>query len=220
MSLEVGLIEVLKVIVEVSMGLLLLKKWRKSFHPMYTDLPFIFGLAFTFIGVGEIFDVLTDLGILTYTIFLFKIRWLFIVAMMSVSLFGLAHIWLPNRTKAKFAIPSVFGGSWLVMTLLLPDKLALYQVLTVYMLIFFIPYLTTFALINYYHRLPEVNSSILLVGMFIVLTGQITKSLFMAAGLLWVSELIDLVGFGLSFFAFTTPPKWAEKTEIVMEAIP
>ncbi|MHA2406904.1 MAG: hypothetical protein ACXACA_00820 [Candidatus Ranarchaeia archaeon] len=220
MNLEVGLIEVLKVIVEVNMGLLLLNKWRKSFHPMYTDLPFLFGLAFTFIGVGEIFDVLTDLGILVYTILLFKIRWLFIVAMMSVSLFGLAHIWIPNRTKAKFAIPSVFGGSWLGMTVILPDKLALYQVLTVYMLVFFIPYHNTFALINYYRRLPEANSSILLVGMLIVLAGQVTKSAFMAIGLLWISELVDLVGFGLSYFAFVTQPKWAEQTQIVMEAIP
>ena len=61
---------------------------------------------------------------------------------------------------------------------------------------------------------------LLIIGMLIVLAGQVTKSALMAMGLLWISELIDLVGFGFSYFAFVTPPKWAKQTQIVMEAIP
>ncbi len=220
MNLEVGIIEIIKTIVEINLGLLLLNKWRKSFHPMYTDLPFLFGLALTFVGVGEGFDAFGDLGFFEYTIFLFKIRWLFIVAMMTVSMFSLMQIWMPKRPRVKIAVPTLFGGSWLAISMLLPDRFTLYQVLIGYLTVFFVPYIITFILIYYYRRLPEVNSGILVIGMFVVLLGQISKSTFLAIGLLWISELIDLVGFSLVYVAFVKLPKWAEQPKIALETIP
>jgi len=211
MNLEVGLIELLKTAVEINLGLLLLNKWRKSLNPMYTDLPFIFGLALAMIGVGEAFDAFGDLGFFEYTIVLFKIRWLFIVAMMTISLFGLTHIWMPNHQKTKTGIPMIFGGSWLAVAMLLPDRYTLYQVLIGYLVVFFIPYILTFILIYYYRRLPEVNSGILVIGMVIILIGQISKSSLMILGLLSVSEFIDLIGFSLTYVAFAKPPKWTKE---------
>jgi len=211
MSIEVGLVEVMKTIIEVGLGLTLLRKWRKTRQPMYTDLPFLMGIALTFVGIGEAFDALGDLGFFEYTIFLFKIRWLFIALMMGVSLLVLTQIWIPNRPRVKIGMPLVFIASWLIIMVFVPDRYALYQVLIVYMLVFMIPYIITFFLLNHYHRLPEINSSVMLVGIFFLLVGQVSKSSFMALGFLWISEIIDLIGYSFMYLSFVYPPKWAHK---------
>ncbi|MHA1916712.1 MAG: hypothetical protein ACTSUV_00140 [Candidatus Ranarchaeia archaeon] len=214
MSLELGLVEVAKAITELVLGFVLINKWKKSFNRMYTDLPFLFGLSIVMVGLGESMDAVMDLGLIMYSVEIFKIRWLFLVAMMGFMLFALTNIWIHNRKVLKTIIPVLFSGSWLLISLILPDRASLYQVLIIYLGVFLVPFVITFSLLYIHKRLPEVNSGMLLLGIFIMMIGQFSKSAFLLIGILWISELIDLFGFVFISYGFIKPPKWALKSKV------
>ncbi len=209
MDVLVIAVQTLKATIEITVGLLLLQKWRRHSPRFTSDLPFIFGLLLMLIGFGETMDILMDGGILLTILEIQKIRISFVIAGLSLLFFSLFQIWTPKKIGLKIIGTMSFSGSWTILHLLAPTREIVYSISAVYFVMCSVPYFVTFALVYRYHRLPEVDARFILISTMLLFVGQVFKTWFLINGILWISETIDLLGWAMIFVGFNHPAPYA-----------
>jgi hypothetical protein len=207
-------IESTKAVVEISIGLLLLRGWIKTVPRFTSDLPFIMGICTLFTGTGEGIDALFDSEVIPYTLELFKIRYVAMGLAGGFFLFALTNIWLRQRQILNRAIPLVFGVGWITAILIADSRVQIYTFSVPFLVGIFIPFVTTFAMCYLYKRLPEVHSLLIVGGMVAIMIGQSTKAFMMGLGLAWISEVMDLLGYVVVYLSFNIKPPYAKPLAI------
>jgi hypothetical protein len=61
----------------------------------------------------------------------------------------------------------------------------------------------------YMKRLPDVHGLLMSIGVLITMAGQILKNPLDAIGLLWLSELVDLIGMIVLVSGLVIRPKYS-----------
>jgi hypothetical protein len=202
-------VQTLKATIEITVGFLLLNKWKKHFPRFISDLPFIFGLLLVLVGIGESMDVFMDSGVLLALLEFQKIRISFVIAGLTLLFYSLFQIWTPKKRWIKIIGAFSYGGSWTLLHLLAPSREIVYLISAGYFALCSVPYFVTFILVYRYQRLPEVDARFILLSTSLLFIGQVFKTWFLVNGILWISEAIDLLGWAMIFVGFNHPAPYA-----------
>ena len=207
-------VQAIKAIAELILAGVLLRKWRSHSPRFFTDLPFMYGAVFSVLGLGESVDVLIDAELLLTTVIAHKFRLMFVVVAVTIMCFSLFQIWVPKRKRIKYGGISTFGLSWMGLTLLSPTREAVYLFAAGYLLILIIPLGLTYYLVYRYRRLPDIDARLVLLATVFLVVGQGFKTLFLAFGILWISETIDLLAWILIALGVTRPAPYIKQMKI------
>ncbi len=210
------IVELAKMVAMFLIGMILLLRWFRAEVHFYTDIPFLFGIAMFFAGSAEGIDFFFDsglaeslLGIVTYTLPIYQIRVSLTVFTLTLWLFASVLIWTTDRKMAGYAITIIYGIATLAAIWLSPAIETVRLALLPFLAIAFIVFIITFLLAWHWKRLPDVNGLIMSIGAIIALIGQVLKNPLDAIGIIWVSELIDLVGIILLTAGLLIRPKYS-----------
>jgi len=210
MMITVGIIEIMKFAVQILFGVILFRKWISAENRFYTDIPFLFSITLISVGLGEFVDVLMDFGILAKTLLEYQIRLLILAPGVTAIVFLVAMIWLRDSEKLIIALTSIYGTSYVLIVALSQSIEAMMMLISILLAIMMVAGSVTFLIIWLLKRLPNVNSFLVFLGGIIVMLGQLAEGVFLPQALLWISELIDLVGWSLMFLSIYIPPSYAK----------
>ncbi|RLI60558.1 MAG: hypothetical protein DRO67_08890 [Candidatus Asgardarchaeum californiense] len=208
--ITVGIIEIMKFAVQILFGVILFRKWISAENRFYTDIPFLFSITLISVGLGEFVDVLMDFGILAKTLLEYQIRLLILAPGVTAIVFLVAMIWLRDSEKLIIALTSIYGTSYVLIVALSQSIEAMMMLISILLAIMMVAGSVTFLIIWLLKRLPNVNSFLVFLGGIIVMLGQLAEGVFLPQALLWISELIDLVGWSLMFLSIYIPPSYAK----------
>jgi len=204
------IVEVFKVIVQVIIGCVLLYRWYRAEHHYYTDMPFLFGLSLLFAAGGESIDAWHDFNNIVPDLFIFRIRTTFATMTLLLYLIATVLIWFSERMRLGYSLILIYlvgvqAAVWLPLT---QQEIMLWVLPFLFILI--IAFIITFFLVWALKRLPDVHGLIMAVGAIIAMIGQGSKTTLGAMQLMWVSELIDLIGLTVLALGLFIKPGYAK----------
>lgn len=205
----VWIIEIFKIFVQILIGGLLFFRWYRTERHFYTDMPFLFAFSLFFAAIGESVEVGFDTGILPITLDFFKIR--ATIVTMSFVFYFLATmlIWLDEHRRTSHVLTLTYTILFLITIWVAPSIELVRLWAMPFLLIVFVLFIITFLWVWWMKRLPEVHGLILTIGVLIAMVGQFSKTPLDAIGLLWLSEIIDLIGLIVFAAGFFIKPRYA-----------
>ena len=215
MDLLVLITQILKATSELAICGHLLYQWR-SHSPRYlTDLPCMYGVVFGLLGMGEVVDVMIEALILPGITLSHQFRLLFVVAGVSLMLFSLFQIWVPRKHAVKYGVPLIYSLVWTIVTLISPTRELIYLFAVGFLLSLIIPNFGTYYLVYRYRRLPNIDARWIMASTLLLIIGQGFKTWFLAAGILWISEAIDLFAWMCIYIGLTHAAPYAQEQSAV-----
>jgi len=196
-------------------GLLLLFRWYRADVHYFTDIPFLFGIGMFFAGAAEAVDVFFDsglaeniIGFTSYTLQFYQLRVSLTLFTLSLWLLASVLIWTSERRRLGFGLTLMYAlialaAIWLSNTIELVRL-----VLLPFLAIAFIAFIITFLTAWFMKRLPDVHGLVMSIGAIIALVGQVLKNPLDALGIIWVSELVDLIGIIILVAGLLIKPKY------------
>ena len=202
------IIESGKVIVQFILAALLITKWVSAEKRFYTDIPFLFGMLFTFIAIGETFDVFFDAHLLPMTLELYKLRVFMVIVGLTFIVFLLSVVW----AKKNYRYHALFSASFFIIFALL----VLYSgsvsttllITSIAVVLATIPGIITLIIIWRLKRLPELHSLLAACAIIIIVFGQILENILSISGYLWLSESVDLLGWIILYLSTVIKPNY------------
>jgi hypothetical protein len=209
-ELFLWIVEVFKVFVQLTIGGVLLYRWYRAERHYYTDMPFLFGLSLLFAAGGESIDAWHDYNGIIPDLFIFRIRTTFATMTLILYLVATVLIWLSERMRVGYSLILIYfagvqAAVWLPLT---QQEIMLWMLPFLFALI--IAFIITFFLVWALKRLPDVHGLIMAIGAIIAMIGQGSKTALAAMGIMWVSELIDLLGLTILALGLFIKPGYAK----------
>ncbi|MGQ4833090.1 MAG: hypothetical protein ACP6IS_04195 [Candidatus Asgardarchaeia archaeon] len=205
----VPIIEFGKVIIQFMLAGLLLQKWISAEKRFFTDIPFQFGILFFFIAVGEFMDTFFDASIIPETLLLYKIRLSFVIFGLAAMVFLLSVIWFRRNYKMhSILLFSFIGVFLLLLTIAVSHEVALI-IVSISVVITTVPGIITLLIVWRLKRLPDFNSLLAAIAIFIILVGQILEAIIGEFGYLAFTESVDLVGWILLYASTVIKPNYS-----------
>ncbi len=211
------IIEIFKVTVLFALSTLLFWKWGRAERRFYTDFPFLIALAILFIAFGECMEIIVHSGLAVFTLELFKLRASITGISMLMILFIIIRIWLAENMRIGWVLMAIFAITFFTAIALAPTmelaQLFAIAFLPIIMIVFVITFLWAWRL----RRLPDVHSLVLVLGVIILMTAQVIKAVLQVIGLaylVWITELVDLLGYTILATSFLIKPGWAKRSQI------
>lgn len=212
-------------IVLIFLGFFLLKKWLKSEKRFFTDLPFLMALTTFILIVAKAYDlylynlfgaynfeiyIATDPILIWYA----KIRWLLILAN-TVPMVGLLlSIWMADYDKKYLYLTLIiFISSWTIYIVVVPTFGLIKDIHIFLLLPIILLSIITYLFLYKYKRLPEIHSLIISIAWIAYLVSSILRPFLMTIGeppwgLVWVSELMDLIIWCIMTLGFVIKPNY------------
>lgn len=209
------LVDLFKSAIIAATGLFLLWRWRRAQRHFYSDMPFLFGLGFLSIAAGTAVDGVFRSEIATYTLFAFQIRTMLLGLGLIFLLTSAVMVWFIERRRLGYSLVGVFTVSFLTATWLVPIWLGSTEAVVrlaamPFLLIVAVGVVSTFILAWYMKRLPDVHGLVMAFGVGVTMVGQLLKNPLSVMGIMWVSELVDLLGLVIVFLGFQVQPGYAK----------
>lgn len=191
----------------------LIKKWYQASHRYISDLPFILALTYLLLIADRMDSILGLSGIMPITQLSQLINILEFVVIFALNLIIMLTIWIPKRTRIRFALMIALIGLWIVMIsifLTMPE--------TIHLVIFFssLPMLLLMAITWYFSyfqkRLSIINPLLVGIGTTGVLVATLLKAVFGIIGipigyvftdLHWIALTIDIVSYSIMLLGFS-----------------
>jgi len=212
-------------IVLIFLGFFLLNKWLKSEKRFFTDLPFLMALTTFILIVAKAYDlylynlfgdynfeifIATDPILIWYA----KIRWLLILAN-TVPMVGLLlSIWMADYDKKYLYLTLIiFISSWTIYIVVVPTFGLIKDIHVFLLLPIILLSIITYLFLYKYKRLPEIHSLIISIAWIAYLISSILRPFLMTIGeppwgLVWVSELMDLIIWCIMTLGFVIKPNY------------
>ncbi len=206
----IWVVEVFKVFVQVTIGGVLLFRWYRAERHYYTDMPFLFGMSLLFAAGGESVDVWYDYHNVIPDLFIFRIRTTFATMTLLLYLIATILIWFSERMRLGYSLillyfVSIQAAVWLPLT----QQEIMFWILP-FLFTLIIAFILTFILAWALKRLPDVHGLIMAIGAIIAMIGQGFKTTLAAMQLMWISELIDLLGLTILALGLFIKPGYAK----------
>lgn len=214
-------------IVLIFLGFFLLNKWLKSEKRFFTDLPFLMALTTFILIVAKAYDlylynlfgdynfeiyIATDPVLIWYA----KIRWLVILAN-TVPMVGLLlSIWMADYDKKYLYLTLIiFISSWTIYIVVVPTFGLIKDIHVFLLLPIILLSIITYLFLYKYKRLPEIHSLIISIAWIAYLISSILRPFLMTIGeppwgLVWVSELMDLIIWCIMTLGFVIKPNYSK----------
>jgi len=212
-------------IVLVFLGFFLLNKWLKSEKHFFTDLPFLMALTTFILIVAKAYDLYLFnlfggydfeiyIAIDPILIWYAKIRWLLILAN-TVPMVGLLlSIWMADYDKKYLYLTLIiFISSWTIYIVVVPTFGLIKDIHVFLLLPIIILSIVTYLFLYKYKRLPEIHSLIISIAWIAYLISSILRPFLMTIGeppwgLVWVSEIMDLIIWCIMTLGFVIKPQY------------
>lgn len=209
------LVDLFKSVIIAATGLFLLWRWRRAQRHFYSDMPFLFGLGFLCIAAGTAVDGVFRSEIATYTLPAFQIRTLLLGLGLIFLLTSAVMVWFIERRRLGYALVGIFTvlfltATWLAPIWLGPTEAVVRLAAMPFLLIVALGVVSTFVAAWYMKRLPDVHGLVMAFGVGVTMIGQLLKNPLSAMGIMWVSEMIDLLGLVIVFLGFQIKPGYAK----------
>ncbi len=174
-------------------AIFLFRIWHNQENRLPTDLPLLFSLSFLGTAANMTIYVLPSILIIEPSLTLFKIRSL-AVGLATIPMAGMVlNIWLPNYARWHIRSMILIVFYWITVLLFVQSE-PLIIVLTVPILLMFaLALVVTFAITWKTHRLREVRSELIVIGLLIAVVFQALKVPLLVAGLEYVGFMMTTV---------------------------
>lgn len=214
-------------IVLIFLGFFLLNKWVKAEKRFYSDLPFLMALTTFILIVAKAYDlylynlfgdydfeiyIATDPILIWYA----KIRWLVILAN-TVPMVGLLlSIWMADYDKKYLYLTLIiFISSWTIYIVVVPTFGLIKDIHVFLLLPIILLSIITYLFLYKYKRLPEIHSLLISIAWIAYLISSILRPFLMTIGeppwgLVWVSELMDLIIWCIMTLGFVIKPNYSK----------
>ncbi|MCD6513731.1 MAG: hypothetical protein J7L07_02300 [Candidatus Odinarchaeota archaeon] len=202
------LIEFAKTIVQFILAGLLLAKWMSSKERFYTDIPFLFGMLFMFVAIGEALDALFDAQLLLATLELYKVRLFIAVTGLTFIVFLLFVIWVRKNYRYHSIFSASFLGIFGSLILISENATTALLVASIAIILVAIPSGITLIVIWRLKRLPEFHSLLAAIAIVIIVLGQILENILSGSSILWISEGVDLLGWITLYLSTVIRPNY------------
>jgi len=210
-----------------TLGSVLLYRWHRAERHFYTDTPFLFAIGFFFIAAGEGVDAAFHSGLSTYVLTAFQVRSSLLGFALLFYFTATVLIWFIERRRLGYLITISYIALFLIAVWIGPF---IYSAITGVaatedvVRLFAMPFLlvvtsllvATFLIAWAMKRLPDVHGLVISFGTCITMVGQFLKNPLAAFGIMWVSELIDLIGLCILFLGFLIKPGYAKASMVTV----
>lgn len=173
-------------------------------------MPFLFGIAMFFAAAGESIDVLMDLAFLSAELIFFQIRTTIVAGTLFFYLTATILIWFVDRRRLGYLIILLYMIAVITLIWIAPTIEAVRLYTMPLLLALFILFIVTFITVWYMKRLPDVHGLVMAIGVIIAMFGQVGKIFLAPVSLIWVSEIIDLVGLSVLALGLLIRPGYAK----------
>jgi len=204
------LVEIFKVVIVAASGGVLLFRWWRAERHFYTDTPFLFSWGFFFIAAGEAVDSIFHSGIAPYVLNAFKVRSSLLGCGLLFFFIATVLIWFVERRRLGYLLTILYMVLYLTAAWLAPTEDLVRMWTMPFLIIVFIGFVSTFLLAWAMKRLPDVHGLIMSLGGGVAVIGQLLKNPLGALGIMWASELIDLLGLTILCLGLLIKPRYAK----------
>ncbi len=202
-------IESIKVVIQLSLGGLLLAPWLKAKRKFFSDLPFLLGIVLLGVGFGELFDVLMDASILAETVGIYRLRLCILLVGLESMIFAISIIWFRNRTLARMFFRIGYPMAYLAGIFWFNTIESILQFVSIMIISAIIPLIFTFAIAWKLQRLPSVHGLLVALGTTIIAFGQLIEPILRIYNALTLAEFIDIFGWITVFASVHIKPSYA-----------
>ena len=207
-------IESVKVVIQLSLGGLLLVPWLKAKRKFYSDLPFLLGIVLLGVGLGELFDVLMDANIFAETVEIYRLRLCVLLVGLEAMIFAISIIWFRKRDTFRLIARTGYPATYLVGIFWFSTIEEILKFVSIMIILAIIPLILTFAIAWKLQRLPSVHGLLVALGTTIIAIGQLIEPIFRVYNTLALAELIDIFGWIVVFASVRVKPNYTkEKTK-------
>ena len=204
-------IESVKVVIQLSLGGLLLIPWLKAKRKFYSDLPFLLGVVLLGVGLGELFDVLMDANILAETVEIYRVRLSVLLVGLEAIIFAISIIWFRKRLDLRNVFRIGYPAIYLAGIFWFSTIETILQFVSIMIISAIIPLILTFAIAWKLKRLPSVHGLLVAVGTTIIAIGQVIEPIFRVYNALALAEFIDILGWVIVFASVRIKPGYTKK---------
>ena len=208
------IIEAFKLAVITVAAIVLLYRWYRAERHFYTDIPFLIALTLLFFAAGEGVDAIFHSGIAPYVLTLFKVRSSLLGCGLFFAMYATVIIWLYEHKRLGYLLLALYLVFYLAAAWLAPTEDLVRLWTMPFILVMFVAFVVTFTLAWAKKRLPDVHGLVMSLGGCVAVVGQLLKNPLAAIGIMWVSELIDLLGLGILFLGLVIKPGYAKVAEV------
>lgn len=210
-TMIVGVIELLKVMLQFSIAIVLIIRWLYAKVRFYSDIPFIFGLAMISFASGELLDILMDFALITKDFHMYQLRISILTIGIFLMLYMITLIWMRERIKIRYLILFtyllVFIGAIFVSQSI--SQLLFY--VSILLVFIMVPGMFTFFLMWRLKRLPQLNSFLIFISGMIIMIGQLLEPFLLSLSFIWIGELIDFFGWSIMLMGLFIKPNYAHE---------
>ena len=202
-------IEAIKVVIQLTLGGLLLVPWLKAKRKYFSDLPFLLGIVLLGVGFGELFDVLMDSNILVETVEMYRLRLCVLLVGLEAMIYAISIIWFRKRKNARMLFRVVYPVAYIVGIFWFNTIESVLQFVSLMIISAIIPLILTFAIAWRLQRLPSVHGLLVALGATIIAIGQLIEPVLRIYNALALAELIDIFGWTTVFASVRIRPDYA-----------
>ena len=201
MSLEI-IFNCLTVAVEFLLSAILIFKWARVKIKFYSDLPFLFGVSILFIGFSTLLNLIYSITFFIQEIILFQARGVLICITAVTMFIGVLKIWLPENYKLLISGGLIYTISFLTILFISTSPTQIVAYTSPFIAINIILVVATFGVVYVKHRLPLINSPLIILGSLVILISQLVKAFSPILSLLLIPDLISIIGWSIFTLGF------------------
>ncbi|MFW9788167.1 MAG: hypothetical protein ACFFE2_12105 [Candidatus Thorarchaeota archaeon] len=193
------------VIVALSLGGYLGRKWLSQKARLITDLPLVFGIAFVSQAFNITIVTLQHIGILPDAMIFFRIRTIGIGGSI-IPIFGaILQIWTPSIQKYHNRLVYLLTLYWLAIDFLVASETLIMMLLIPVLVILGIMMMFTFIITWRTGRLKEVRSELMVISVLFGMASQVLRVPLLTTSLFYVPDILLAISMLLTALAFANP---------------
>ncbi|MEM2907100.1 MAG: hypothetical protein QW739_03370, partial [Candidatus Odinarchaeota archaeon] len=168
----------------------------------YSDLPILFGVSILFRGFSTLLNLIYSITFFIQEITIFQVRGVLICITAVTMFLGVLKIWLPENYKLLIAGSLIYTISFLTILFISASPAQIVTYTSPFIAINILLVVTTFSVVYVKHRLPLINSPLIISGALVILISQLLKAFSFNLGVLLIPDLVSIVGWSLFTLGF------------------
>jgi hypothetical protein len=194
------------------------RQWYRQEVRLITDLPLVFAISFVSQTLNMIILTLPQLGFLTATMELFRLRSLVISGATVPILGALLQIWAPSIQKYHNRLVYLLLTYWISVALLGSTEESVMIMTIPVILGLGIMMMVTFLITWRTGRLKEVRSDLMIISVLFGMASQIIRVPLISTLLFYVPDVLLTISMVVGALALTNP--WYHRERKAREEVP
>jgi MFS family permease len=188
-----------------TIGVYLLRLWRRQPTRLMTDLPLVFAITTMAQAIQIFIGQAPNYGLIQPSLELFRFRAIIICISIVPILGALLQIWAPKFQKYHNRAVLAVTAIWIATTLLGPNEEFIMVMVIPWILVFGVVMLATFAITWKTGRLKEVRSDLMIVSIIFGMASQVLRVPLLGSVFFYVPDVFFMLSMLFIAIAFGNP---------------